>query len=131
MHFLLSSHSVFVQHRVLFEQCSIAACTGYLHSGELVKRLCAGRRGLWKAPVILRTVGHEHFQAVTHPLARTTVNAGQGQCPAFNGLPLSPLIYSKEELMGAEEILCKLAKFPNIGIEVLEISTKTIVVKIL
>lgn len=89
MCFLLSGHSIFVQHRVLFKQCSIAACTSYLHSGELGKRLCAGGRGPWKVPVILKTVGHKHFQAVTHPLVRTIINPGQGQCPAFDGLLLS------------------------------------------
>lgn len=90
-------------------------------------RVCSGRTGPWKVLVILRTVVYEQSQATTHPWPLLT------QVEGYAFLMVSyqaQLIHSKGEFVSAKVILYKVAKLPDIGTEVLEISTKMIVVKI-
>lgn len=89
-------------------------------------RVCSGRKGSWEGLVIVRTVGHGQFQAVTH-------FHEQDHCSfRWRATPLSESpaqlnsssSQKRTKLEGAEETLCKVAKLPNTSIEVLEISTK-------
>lgn len=89
-------------------------------------RVCSGRKGSWEGLVIVRTVGHGQFQAVTHFHEQDHCSLRWRATP-LSGSPAqlnSSSSQKKTKLEGAEETLCKVAKLPNTSIEVLEISTK-------